>query len=162
MGVDYTAKAVIGVSLPDKEDLPRAIITSRKRAFEHNYVDDGSTEYDSKDGRKLWLDEKEEVEADYPALVFDFYNCLYSSDLELGQRLIEAPEGFKFAIKSGTDNNCLGVVVETGSSNGGDNVGFSVLPDIAEVETRLKSLLEPLGLWDKDKFGLYVILYCSY
>jgi hypothetical protein len=160
MGADYIAKAIIGVPLPDEDDLPRAKTTTRKKAFDHKYEDDGETDFHPKDGRKLWLDEKEEVETDYPAIVFDVgYG---DTDLEEGQKFIKIPKEIEVASGTDGDGSFIGAVLETGSSNGGDDVAFRTLADIGVVKIKIKNILEPLGLWDEKKFGLYAVLYCSY
>ena len=166
MGADYTALAVIGIALPDGDDLPKAKTFVRKKAFVHNYDDDGTNEFHPKTGKKLFLDEKIEVEADYPLYVYDLYDDEEPSDLENdnNQTIIRPPKGLKFAVGTDESNICLGAVIRTGSSNGGDEYGFLKIPDlyIANVKARLKDLLEPHGLWDEGKFGLHAILQCSY
>lgn len=37
MGVDYYSRTVIGVCLPNEDELPKAKIMVRKKAFEHDY-----------------------------------------------------------------------------------------------------------------------------
>jgi hypothetical protein len=158
---DYTARAIIGVTIPDEDDLPRASVSVRKRAFKHDYDDDGENEFHPKDGRKLWLDEKETVKEDYPAFLFDSEDY-YGDSLEKGQKLIKIPKSL--TLVNGTDgcNRCLGFVVSTGNSNGGDETGFELIPDIAKIKADIKGLLEPLDLWDESIFGLHDLLYCSY
>ena len=34
--------------------------------------------------------------------------------------------------------------------------------DFATVQERVRSVLEPRGLWDSTSFGLWSVLYCSY
>lgn len=156
MGADYRAYAIIGVMLPEDGDLPRAKITGRKRAYKHNFDDDGITEYHPKTGKKLWLDEKTEVEADYPAITFD------EDESGAGMTYLEPPKGLEY--HTGTDMNprFLGCIVGTGNSNGGDDTEFSEIPDIKKIKEQIKALLEPLGIWDEKAFGLYANLYCSY
>ena len=157
MGADYSAVAVIGVPLPDEDSIPRAKTTTRKKAFKHKYEDDGDIEFDPKTGKKLFLDETEETEEDYPAFVFNDEN-----GLEPGQKIIKIPKGLEIAMGTEDSCGCLGIVVETGSSNGGDDYGFMPIPDLDELKAKIKDFLEPLGLWDEKGFGLHVILYCSY
>jgi hypothetical protein len=159
MGADYYAKAVIGILLPDVEDIPKLKKLVRKKAFKHDFEDDGEHEFDSKTAKKLFLDEKEEIETDIPAFVFD-------DDLDVEDKkqiVIKPPKGMSYAI--GTDDSilCLGATIETGDSNyGGDGYEFMKILDVNDIKGRLKKLLEPHGLWDEEKFGLHVILYCSY
>lgn len=156
MGIDYTASAIIGILIPEKDNLPRAVLTVRKKAFKHNYEDDGELEFDSKSGKKLWLDEKEEIKADYPAFMFG--DDADPEDLLPGQKILKTSHGLKFYSGSEDTNWCLGVGVSTGSSRCGDELGFKPLPDINRVKEELKKLLEPVGLWDESKFGLYAQL----
>lgn len=162
MGADYTAKAIIGVRLPEDESLPKLMQSVRKRAFDHKFEDDGETEYHPKDGRKLWLDETVEIETEEPAIVFSVDDDLDEDDIYEGQKLIKAPEGLEFANGTDGDNLCIGVVIRTGSSNGEEDIAFERIPDIDKVKTQLKTLLEPVGLWVEKDFGLYAILSCSY
>jgi hypothetical protein len=161
MGADYYAKAIIGIELPDEDTIPRAIIKTRKRAFDHDFGDDGETEFHPKDGRKLWLDEIEEVEANYPAYIFDVGEYEVE-ECDEGQTLIHFPDGTDYAYGTDGEAQYVGFVLETGSSNGGQDEVFSKLPDIEHLKEVLKSILEPIGFWDDDNFGLHVVLYCSY
>jgi hypothetical protein len=36
------------------------------------------------------------------------------------------------------------------------------ISDIQAIKEQMQAKLEPLGLWDESKFGLWSILYCSY
>lgn len=160
MGADYTAHAIIGIALPSQESLPKLNKKVRKRAFKHSFEDDGETKFDPKTGKPLWLDEFEEVESDDPVVVYDTDD--EPSELEKGQKILKAPKGMEF--RYGTDNGelFLGVVVSTGSSNGGEETEFLPMPDVNKIRDDLKACLEPLGLWDPSVFGLYANLYCSY
>ena len=112
-------------------------------------------------GKALWLEEKETVETDDPAILYgdDDYS---PSDLVTGQKFLKASAGMEFHV--GTDNSphFYGVVFTTGNSNGGDDTGFSKIPDIDKIKGKLRDQLEPLGLWKEEDFGLYVNLHCSY
>jgi hypothetical protein len=160
MGADYYAKAVIGVRLPDEDQFPRAKKMVRKKAFKHDYGD-GDAEFHPKTGQKLFLDEKEEVEEDFPAFVFaDKYGDVRRNDEN--QQVIKIPQGLEVVYGTDGNNTCLGFALKTGSSNGGDDYGFMQIPDIDDIKNKIKSLLEPLGLWDEKDFGIHLILYCSY
>lgn len=63
MSADFYNYAVLGCPIP--QQFPRAKVMARKRAFEHDFPDDGETEFDPKTGRPLWLEEMEEVDAGY-------------------------------------------------------------------------------------------------
>jgi hypothetical protein len=169
MGADYTAVTVIGIILPDKNDLPKAKTMVRKRAFEHEFSEEDA-EFHPMDGRKLWLDEKELVEADYPALVINDEDYITEDDLKEGQILIElndsdedSDDPFLETYHSTDDNDTFyGFVHGTGSSNGGETDVFSKIPDIEKIKKNIKEKLEPYGLWNEEDFGIYTILYCSY
>ena len=161
MGADYYAKCVIGVILPDSDELPKLKKLVRKKAFKHDYEDDGEYEFDPKTAKKLFLDEKEEVETDLPAFIFD--PDMRQEDLEDKNQVVIKPlKGIEYAVGTNNSNLCLGLVMETGSSNGGDDYAFMNIPDIEKIKEKLKNLLEPHGLWNEGKFGLHLILYCSY
>lgn len=162
MGADYTAYAILGVRLPDEDSLPKLKQSVRKRAFEHKFEDDGETEFHPKDGRKLWLDETVEIDTDVPVVKFDIEGYMGEDDIYEGQKLIQAPDGLEFATSTDGENLCLGVVAPTGNSNGGEESGFEPLPDINKVKMQIKELLEPIGLWVEEDFGLYALLSCSY
>jgi hypothetical protein len=161
MGTDYYAITIIGVSLPDEDDLPRLKTTVRKKAFKHDFSDDGDMEFHPKDGRKLWLEEKVQVEVDKPLYVFQKEDY-YSPELEDGQQLIKIPRGLSTARDTNAENFYVGFVLGTGSSNGGDETVFSKLPDIGALRKQIEKLLKPIGLWEASEFGIYTVLRCSY
>lgn len=162
MGVDYYANAIIGIKLPDTDDIPPAKIYVRKKAFDHDFEDDGEMEFHPRTGQKLWLEEKEEVEADYPSLIIDIEDEYLGSNPKPGQKIISLPYGLSTAYDTDQRSRFIGFVVETGSSNGSDEEVFNHLPDIDALKNRLKNFLEPLGYWNEEDFGLYSVLYCSY
>jgi len=160
MGVDYSATAIIGISLPEKDDLPKLKTAVRKKAFPHSYKDGSEIEFHPKTGAKLFLDEKVEVESDFPAFIYDLDESGNSELEHEGQKVIKAPKGLRF-MTDYEELTCLGLVVETGNSNGGDYYNFKKLPDINALKDTLQKALEPYGLWDEKEFGLHVILNCG-
>lgn len=161
MGAEYYAKSIIGIGLPGEYEIKRAIIKTRKRAFDHDFKDDGETEFHPKTGKKLWLDEVEETETDYPAYIFNIGD--YDVDeCKEGQTIISFPESIEYAYGTGLKTWYVGFVLETGSSNGGEAEVFSKLPNIDNLKEVLAGILEPIGFWDEENFGLYTVLYCSY
>lgn len=162
MGVDYSAISVIGVCLPNKDELPKAMIMTRKKAFDHDYGED--YEFHPKNGSKLWLDEKEEVEADYPAIILDTEGFIDEDEIEEGQTIIDLTDQEELCCTYSTDERITfyGFIIKTGYANGDKDVSFDHLPDIERIKNLIKNKLEPLNLWDEDEFGLYSILYCSY
>ena len=161
MGADFYARSIIGVKLPETDDIPPAKIYVRKRAFDHDFEDDGEMEFHPKTGQKLWLEEKEEVEASYPSLIIDVEEDYLDSKPKPGQNIISIPDGLSTAFGTDEISWFIGFVLETDSSNGGDREAFYHLPDIDALKNRLKNFLEPLGYWNEEDFGLYSVLYCS-
>lgn len=161
MGADYRAYTVVGVSLPAVDELPRLTAKRRKKAFEHDYPDDGETEFDPKTGKPLWLDETEEYTVrGTPAVVYeDEYG---ETEVEEGQILLKAPEGMRFHYGTDGEPVFLGVVSRTGNSNGGDDTAFLAPQDMNSLRFALRGALKPIGLWEEDDFGIYTNLYCSY
>lgn len=162
MGADYYARTVIGVPLPGEDELPRLKVSVRKKAFDHDYFDDGETDFHPKDGRKLWLDEKEDVETAEPLYVFDIEEDKDTSEMEKGQKLVKIPRGLSTAYETDCNRYFVGFVSGTDSSNGGGETVCCKVPDIEVLKDRLKKFLEPLEMWDAKGFGIYTILYCSY
>lgn len=162
MGMDCYAKTIIGIKLPDEEDIPPAKKSVRKKAFKHDFEDDGEMEFHPKTGQKLWLEETEEIDADYPSLIIDYDDEYLGQEPKPGQNVVSIPEGLSTAY--GTDQNSwyIGFVSETGSHRCGRDEVFESLPDINSLKDQLKMFLEPLGYWDEDKFGLYTVLHSSY
>jgi hypothetical protein len=153
MGCDYSAKGCLGILLPDENNIPRAQLSVRKKAFNHQY-NDGDAEFDPKTGQKLFLDEKEIVQASYPAVVY--YD---TSDLKKGQIALTVPEGLSLTSTTDNQKTCFGFVVR---AEWNSDYGFAPLPDIMVIKKKIFTALEPLGLWDESKFGLHSLLYCSY
>ena len=55
----------------------------------------------------------------------------------------------------------LVVGIDAGRARSGDNLSFIPMPTPYEIDTvkhKLKVALEPLGLWDEKRFGLYSVL----
>lgn len=152
MGVDYRAYAVIGCVV----DLDKVTMKKeRVRAFKHNYPDNGEIKFDPKTGRALW-ETKE-----YPEFVFeDDGGC---TDDYSGKSKVIKLMGLK--LYQGTDGEPTVLGVGTGDdtySNGGDDKEFLPIKDLESIKNKVKAVLEPIGMWDEDTFGLYAILYCSY
>lgn len=162
MGVCYYAKAVFGIELPNESSIPRAIIKKRKKAFDHEFIDDGFMNFHPKDGRKLWTGEHVECKADYPSIIFDCSSEPDGGSLREGQQRISFPEGIVITCNTDRRSRFAGYVVRTLSSDSGGDEGFCKMFDPDPLKESLRGLLEPVGLWNEDKFGMYSILYCSY
>ena len=159
MSVDYYAYAVIGVQLPG---FPRAKKMVRIPAFSHDFEDDGQMEFDPKTGRKLWSDEKVEIEADYTAVIITENDDRYWGELAEGQKHIRLPKDLSMVHSTDNENVYIGFVVKSSSCEREDQTHGCRLPDIENLKETLKNLLEPYELWREDLFGLHSVLYCSY
>lgn len=150
MGADYSAFAIIGCII-DLKKIP--VITKKVKAFEHNVPEDSDVKFDAKTGRALWEEE-------------EYLEYTFETDYE-GERV--GPDTKKVDKKGlklyyGTDGEpvILGFGVGDTYSNGGNDYDFRSLSDTNEIKEKLKSILEPLGMWNEKKFGLYSLLECSY
>lgn len=54
------------------------------------------------------------------------------------------------------------LVAKTDSHRGSQTCAFANIEDIEMYRSKVKSFLEPLGLWDESLFGLWAIPYISY
>lgn len=108
------------------------------KAFNHDYPQ--SVLYDPSTGKKLWKEQERPIPA------YDEY-CGILAGIEV------------IAAGYGEDDLFAGLVVghET-SSNGGSVWGYLELDGLDTFKQKLKEALEPLGLWDSTKFGLYAVL----
>jgi hypothetical protein len=161
MGFNCYAHTVIGVQLPLPKNLPRARISVRKKAFDHNYKDEDGVEFDLKTGRKLWLNEKIFTETDYPVIVYE--SDYEDSTLLEGQVKLTSFPQHNLAFLWGTDNSSafFGMDISSGSLDDG-YINFNPVPDIENIKQRLKEVLEPFDLWKESDFGIYTILVSSY
>lgn len=139
MSADFIAKAIVGIQVDPKKFYgpPKKV-----KAFPHNY--DESVKFCPQTGKECWSTERELLGG-------------VDKDLEkIG----------KFEIHKGTDDfyHVVGVVAATETnSNGGNEIDFVPIPaDLEAQKQELKALLEPLGMWDESKFGLYTLLCCLY
>lgn len=48
------------------------------------------------------------------------------------------------------------------ASSGNENPAFSKPPNFEAIKAKMKVVLEPLGFWEENKFGIYAVLYESY
>lgn len=130
MGIDYRGIAVIGQRVKARD----MVRVERLKAFDHDHPEDWS--HDPKTGEKLWR------EVSYPRI--DQY------DLD---RLNLQVFGLGY-------HEFIGVGAETGSSLiGGDPamLRLSLVEPVMVLE-RVRELLEPLGVFDLEQFGLWALL----
>jgi len=158
MGMDCYAYSIIGIKISD-EDLPRAQVSVRKRAFNHKFVDDGETEFHPKTGKPLWLDETEMVEEDYAKYALD------ENMMDEGQELIDVKDMDLELYTDGYDDDVdyyIGIVSGTGSHRMSGEPVFTKLDDstISDTRKRCEAFIEKYGL-KASAFGLYTVLDIS-
>ena len=146
MGCDFKAKAVIGIKIR-LADIPTKHIV--EKAFDHSYS--AGMRFDPQTGRKLWK------ESHVPEIAFSEE---YEGDLDAGTKLITVTNAEAFDDGYGEDL-VFGFGVDGTNSNGGATMDFCTIPDTELLKKNLKKALEPYGLWEENKFGLYTILYCG-
>lgn len=135
MGADYYSYSVVGIEIDEKKlYLP----PKKVKAFKHDYPE--SMKFSPDNGKPLWDTEEQPVPGYDP------------DDEKLG----------KYRIYHGTDHSVavVGIGVEAGGYK--KQYDFMKLGNTDKLKNELEDFLTPLGLWDKDKFGLYSICYCSY
>ena len=136
MSVSYTAKAIIGIPVDSGIFyLPPKTV----KAFEHDYPP--TMKFDPQSGRKLW-EEEEECRPEY-------------------DERHETFGGFPLVRAGDHDGTWLAVLLCEDADYGRKNK-FRPLPaDLEEQKAALRALLDPLGAWDEEKFGLHAIQYVS-
>ena len=155
MSAVYYAYAVIGVRL-----LPEQFVTKDVRPVrgcEHKFDSDfcplcGSPKWKE---RKISFDALVTDEGDDELDVFHGIPVSYDTD----DRHVYLGITAKI-----TDEGC-GPDIATQSGRGPEFVGLSRTTtkiSVEQIREKLKSVLEPLGIWDEKSFGLWAVLYCSY
>jgi hypothetical protein len=136
MGVSYSAEALIGIKV-ERELF--VIGTKKVKRFNHNYPEEIS--FCPNTGRKLW---NEEVQ----------YHPLYNEDKETFGG---------FSITTNDSDTWIVIVRALDRGYDSENVfDFKQLPvDLESKKQKLRELLEPLGAWKEEKFGLYTVLHCD-
>lgn len=181
MGVEYSAIAVLGIKI-DLDVIPKIKKTVKKPAFKHDYSEKDT--FHPKTGKKLWTDETMEIDSDYrkyilcdeegyedePDGIYEQYFrkdgdedneiaikclCKFKDGIECEGKLCYVWEEDGYV-----HGTFIGLTVDNTGSNGGDATDFKSVPE--GIKEKIKNFLEPYGLWDEKKYGLYTILYCSY
>lgn len=153
MGVSYSARALIGCRFSGKEIFTK----KRVKAFEHSHGDD--VNFDPKTGRALWR----EVDA-----------CLLEDEIGPLEDVsfVEAHKslGGIYCFDNGADRSedrevlvGLFAVEQDAEGRGWRNQPFAPLSgvDVARTQKLCQQVLEPLGLWKPDRFGIHVMQYVS-
>ncbi len=136
MGVDYTAKTIIGI----KVDSSKLYTETEVRTYDHDYPRD--IRYNPIDGRKLWEAFREPIEGYDPDgddfLGFQFTNGYEWEEIYIGGIVSEAERGNNYEEFEDIDDL-----------------------NIKKVKAEMKKKLSPLKLWDEDSFGLWTVLVFS-
>jgi hypothetical protein len=137
MGFDYDARAVIGAAVP----AARLFETARARCCQHP---EPAGKFCPECGKPAWKDERRPVAA-------------YQVDDETGEwSLAGLP-----VVRSGLDDASVyvGAATELATSWNGDVSKVLPLSESVEaIRARVRGALEPLGLWDEGRFGLWALL----
>jgi hypothetical protein len=113
------------------------------KAFDHQ-IEDQEVKFCATSGRPLWKTVEEPVEGFDP-----------DEETIAGYRIIYSTDRYHAVA-------CI-ICADDTYSNGGNEVDFVQLPkNLAIEKKKMKVALEPFGVWDEEKFGLWAVLYCSY
>lgn len=141
MGIDFYATAAIGCKVP----IEKAKQKARVRACSHPGVD--SLRYCPICGREVWV----EVEV------------WVIPETEIGDPIV--PEGLEAIFSTDREELVIAAVfVGSESHRGRQSCVLAKLeyPFVDDYRDKVQEFLEPLGLWDPDLFGLWVIPILSY
>ena len=143
MGVDYAACTVVGVEI-DKAALYSKKKT-RHRGCEHPLPDGSDDPFCSQCGRKAWI----ESTVSEPLPFYDEDSDTFSGlDVVYDQCYDEDKTQFFVGTATTMDMQC--------------GIPAMMSPSVVEETKRqLQAVLEPLGLWDEDKFGIWTFVQYS-
>lgn len=136
MGVYYTACTVVGIEIPQSACYTRS--QTRDRGCEHPLPDGSNDPFCSRCGEKTWV----ESVVTEPLSLYDEDNGTFAG-LDVIQDQYH-DDARRFFVGTATTMDMQG--------------GFpEMLPPgvVEETRQRLKAVLEPLDLWDEDKFGIW-------
>ncbi len=143
MGVDYSAKAVIGCRISGSDTKT----TKQVRGCKHS-IPTKKVKFCPECGKPAW--EEEDV-------ILPFFREAVHDDYKDQPKLAT-----DFGFFQSTDNEhfVVGYGLIVSDRDGG--IDSMTVPDLEGTKQECKEVLEPLGLWDESQFGLWVICYCSY
>ena len=147
MGVGYTAYVFVGMKL-DENKLYR---TKRARGCGHLET---IGRFCGTCGKPMW----KELRSFLPTV-----DCPYADTVECSLSEIRSVAGLKLVLGTSYGNGEYESVFVAGAEvmRVVDNDKLPVL-DLAEVRGNMRRVLEPVGLWDDDAFGVWCVLHCSY
>lgn len=134
MGVDYTAKAVIGLRVFKDELYKQQTV----KTFAHHYEEDTDVRFCPKTGRPLFALKNvpiPEYQEDESLAGFAVHTLGYCGEADY-------------------------ILVGHGIESDGEPDMIDI-EGINEMRVDMKAKLEPLGLWDEEEFGLWAGLYAG-
>lgn len=138
MGVDYYARAIVGVAFDAKvfEETVKETVPSCKHSerFGNNFCPVCGERVGDRTNKTPRYSVEDIVDA--------------------------LPGGYEEISREGLGMVVIGVGPQHASEY--RSVTTAVVPDHKEVEKTLKAVLEPMGLWGKARFGLHAVLECSF
>jgi len=149
MGADYSSYAVVGVEI----DQSKLFTTEKVRGCKCDMgdVNPETTKFCPLCGKEVWKEEETPIPAyNEDADSGPFYRCL-------GPYMLVFTTDYR---------RCFAGVILCGPADGdrGDEDALMAeLPyDLKSIRDEMRRQLEPLGLWQEDKFGLWAVQHCSY
>lgn len=135
MGAVYHSYAVVGVKI----DPERLVTTKKVRGCQCEKTPTGH--FCSSCGEPAFIEEDECIEG-------------YNEDEDI----------YGYKIIFGTDHNeAFIAAIVCKDDDYGDSKNFSQMPtELERIKNDMRNTLDPIGLWDEKKFGLWSVLYCSY
>lgn len=147
MGTDYYPMTLIGLKVPKEKIIVEGeeLRNNCKCEPKTDPSDYPEAKFCSKCGNKT----RRAVKVDKP--LFDGFRDYYNEDQKI----------CGYSVEHDTDaRNFFICLYTTGHV---DWVNMSEIPNISEEAiSKFEVDMESVGLWDKEQFGLWTILYCSY
>lgn len=139
MGVDWTSHTILGVKL--NRDKCRTIV--QKSGCEHD-LPDKSFEFCPKCGKQTFIGEEILLE------------CLEDPG--------DWPDGISQCTSTDYEDYFVGKIISSYNHEDSSDYSFMTaeMHSLLIFEETIKKILEPLGLWDKDQYKIWNVLYCSY
>lgn len=155
MSTSYGGRALIGVCLTRAQIFKKETV----KAFEHDRP--SSMKFDPDTGKRLWKINESCI------LMPKDPDYVDGCDLSTVEPKKELGGLYLFNDSSGTGNEkrryLLGDLAVEDEAEGYRQNNFKEIDgdDIRDTRESVRQILEPHGLWDPSKFGLWVVLYVS-
>ena len=139
MGVDWSSYTILGVKL----NRDKCYTILQKSGCSHD-LPDKSFEFCPKCGQQALIAEEVLLE------------CLEDPG--------DWPEGISQCTSTDQEDYFVGRIISCGSYLEEDSVTSMTaeMHSLLIFEETIRKILEPLGLWDKDQYKIWNVLYCSY